>query len=112
MPAPPADSPTMTATDLTPDRTAPAVGDVLYETRSHERYAVVVATDPVGVTLRRNGSEQFVPHAMFGRWNDSSLRVEPALAEHHGTETTARRNERLDHGREFAPAAAVRCRHS
>lgn len=102
----------MTATDSTPDRTAPAVGDVLYETRSHERYAVVVATDPAGVTLRRNGSEQFVPHAMFGRWNDVSLRLEPALAEHHGTETTARRNERLDHGRKFAPAAAVRCRHS
>ena len=101
----------MTATDSTPDRTAPAVGDVLYETRSHERYAVVVAIDSAGVTLRRNGSEQFVPHAMFGRWNDSSLRVEPALDERHGTETTARRNERPNHGREFTPTVAVRCRH-
>jgi hypothetical protein len=67
----------MTATDATTDRADPAVGDVLYETDSHERYAVVVATDPAGVTLRRNDGEQFIPRAMFTPWNDASITVKP-----------------------------------
>lgn len=68
----------MTATDPMTDRAEPDVGDVLYETRSHERYAVVVAVDPAGVTLRRDGREQFVPHAMFAPWNDASITIESA----------------------------------
>lgn len=101
----------MIATDTPTDRADPDVGDVIYETRTHERYAVVVATDPAGVTLRRNGGEQFVPHAMFAPWNDSSLRVEPARAERTGTESATRRTESASHERRFVLAGAVRCRH-
>jgi hypothetical protein len=96
----------MTATDSTTDRAEPDIGDVLYESESHERYAVVVATDPAGVTLRRNGGEQFVPHAMFAPWNDSSIALKPALAD-----TTARRQP-ASHERMVEPAGAIRCRQS
>lgn len=100
----------MIATDTTPDRTEPDVGDVLYETDSHERYAVVVATDPTGVTLYRNGGEQFIPHAMYTPWNDSSVTVEPAPAEHHGADTSTRRPGPASYERMVKPARAVRCR--
>jgi hypothetical protein len=98
----------MTATDSTPDRAAPAVGDVLYETQSHERYAVVVATDPAGVTLRRNGREQFVPHAMFAPWNDASITVEPAVAGRQRTDAPSYRTGRARHAPILEPAGTAR----
>ena len=100
----------MTATDATTDRADPTVGDVLYETDSRERYAVVVATDPAGVTLRRNDGEQFVPHAMFAPWNDASITVE-SVARSPRTEPPAHRL-RPCHELAAGPAGATRFRQS
>ncbi|MGN8218187.1 hypothetical protein ACTG0T_07540 [Halococcus morrhuae DSM 1307] len=101
----------MTATDATTDRADPDVGDVLYETDSHERYAVVVATDSAGVTLRRNDSEQFIPHAMFAPWNDASITVEPATAGSRRTDPSAHRT-RPRHELAAGPAGTTRFQQS
>lgn len=100
----------MTATDATTGRAEPDVGDVLYETQSHERYAVVVAVDPAGVTLHRNGGEQFIPHAMFAPWNDASITVEPAVAERQRADTPSYRTGRAHHEPVLEPAGTAHCR--
>ncbi|UOO95419.1 hypothetical protein MUK72_01605 [Halococcus dombrowskii] len=101
----------MTATDATTDRADPDVGDVLYETDSHERYAVVVATDSAGVTLCRNDSEQFIPHTMFAPWNDASITVEPATAGSRRTDPSAHRT-RPRHELAAGPAGTTRFQQS
>lgn len=66
----------MTANDdHTTGRTELSAGDVLYDAENSERYAVIVAITDAGVTIRRNGTEQFIPHALFLPWNDASLVV-------------------------------------
>jgi hypothetical protein len=100
----------MTATDATTGRVEPDAGDVLYETRSHERYAVVVAVDPAGVTLRRDGREQFVPHAMFAPWNDASITVEPTVAGRQQADEPLHRTERTHHEPVLEPAGTARRR--
>lgn len=68
---------TMIATDnRTPERTDLEPGDVLYDSESGEKHAVVVSIDMAGVTLRRGDTESFLPHGLFAPWNDAGLLVD------------------------------------
>ena len=47
-----------------------ATEDVLYDDRREQHYVAVAVTEE-GVTLRRRGTEYYVPHTIFAQWYDS-----------------------------------------